>query len=41
VQVDSRIGELGMSQQKLDGAEIGAGFQHVGREAVPTISLGT
>jgi hypothetical protein len=34
VQVDSAVGELGMTQQNLDRAQIGAGFEHVGSETV-------
>jgi hypothetical protein len=28
--------ELGVSEKHLDGAQIGAGFQHVSGETVPT-----
>ena len=35
VQVDSGVGEFGMTQQDLDRAQIGAGFEHVSGEAVP------
>jgi hypothetical protein len=35
MQVNCRVGKLGMPEQKLNGAEIGTGFQHVRREAVP------
>ena len=35
MQVDRRIGELGMSEQKLNGTEIGAGLQQVRGEAMP------
>src|SRR5437867_586723 len=35
VQVDGSVGELGMTQQDLDGAQIGAGLEHVGGETVP------
>jgi hypothetical protein len=34
MQVHRRVGELGMSEQELDGTEIGAGFEHMRREAV-------
>src|ERR1035437_5597064 len=34
VQIDRRIGQLGMSEKKLNGAKIRTGFQHVGCEAV-------
>src|SRR5271170_8483638 len=35
VQVDRGVGELGMTQQNLDRAQIGAGFEHVSSETVP------
>ena len=35
VQVDSRVGELGMSEKYLDGAQVSAGFQHVCSETMP------
>jgi hypothetical protein len=34
MQIECRIANLGMAKQYLDGAQIGAGFQHVCREAV-------
>jgi hypothetical protein len=37
VQVDRRVGELGMTQQNLDRAQIGAGFQHVSGKTVPAM----
>jgi hypothetical protein len=35
VQINCRVGDLGMAEQNLDGAQIGAGFQHVSGETVP------
>jgi hypothetical protein len=40
VQIDGCVGELGMTQQDLDRAQIGAGFQHVGGKAMAPISHG-
>jgi hypothetical protein len=37
MQIESGITDLGMAEQYLDGAQIGAGFQHVCREAVATM----
>ena len=34
VQVDRGVGELGMTQQNLDRAQIGAGFERVGGKTV-------
>src|ERR1035441_4592030 len=34
MQVESGIADLGMAEQYLNGAQVGAGFQHVCREAV-------
>src|ERR1035438_611036 len=34
MQVECSIADLGMAEQNLDGAQVGAGFQHVSREAV-------
>src|ERR1019366_4713797 len=34
MQVESGIADLGMAEQYLDGAQVGAGFQHMCREAV-------
>jgi hypothetical protein len=34
MQVKCGITDLGMTKQNLDGAQVGAGFQHMGREAV-------
>src|ERR1019366_807682 len=34
MQVECGIANLGMAEQNLDGAQVGAGFQHMGREAV-------
>ena len=36
VQIDCRVFELGVSEKHLDGAQIGACFQHVSRKTVPT-----
>ena len=36
MQIDGRMFELGVSEKHLDGAQIGAGFQHVSGETVPT-----
>jgi hypothetical protein len=36
VQVDGGVSELGMTEEHLDGAQVGACFQHVCREAMPT-----
>jgi hypothetical protein len=35
VQVDGGVGEFGMTEQNLDRAQIGTGFQHVSGETVP------
>ena len=35
VQVDSGVSELGMAEENLDGAKVGAGFQHMSRETMP------
>src|ERR1035437_825843 len=35
VQVDSGVSELGMAEQNLDGAQVGAGFQHMSCETMP------
>jgi hypothetical protein len=35
MQIDSRVGQLGVSEQQLDGAEIGTGFEQMRCEAVP------
>ena len=35
MQVDQSVLEPGMPKQKLNGREIGTGFQHVSRTAVP------
>ncbi len=35
VQIDRRVGQLGVFEQHLDGAEIGARFEQVRRLAVP------
>src|ERR1019366_2776900 len=35
VQVDGGVGELGMAKQNLDGAQVGAGFQHMSCETMP------
>lgn len=35
VEIDRRIGQLGVSKQHLDGAEIGTRFKQVRRVAVP------
>ena len=35
VQIDGGMGELGMTEKNLDGAQVGAGFQHVRGEAMP------
>jgi hypothetical protein len=37
MQVECGIANLGMAKQNLDGAQVGAGFQHVSREAVTPI----
>ena len=34
VQVEGGVGELGMSEKNLDGAQVGAGLQHVSGKAV-------
>jgi hypothetical protein len=34
VQVNNRIGDVAVAEQHLDGAQVGAGFQHVRREAM-------
>jgi hypothetical protein len=34
MQIHRRISELGMPEQKLNGAEIGTGLQHVRRETM-------
>ena len=34
MQIESGISDLGMAEQYLNGAQVGAGFQHVSREAV-------
>jgi hypothetical protein len=41
VQVNRRVFELGVSEKNLDGAQVGAGFQHVRGETVAAMSLGT
>jgi hypothetical protein len=38
MQVKCGITDLGMTKQNLDGAQVGAGFQQMGREAVTTMS---
>ena len=35
MQVDGGVSELGVSEKNLDGAQVGAGFQHVRCEAMP------
>jgi len=35
VQIDSGMSELGMTEKNLDGAQVGASFQHVRGEAMP------
>jgi hypothetical protein len=35
VQVDSGVSELGVTKKNLDGAQVGAGFQHVRCETMP------
>jgi len=35
MQIDRGVGQLGMSEQKLNGAKIGAGLKQVGGEAMP------
>lgn len=35
VRIHSRRGEASMPQQKLDGPQIGAGFEQMGGETVP------
>ena len=35
VQVNGGVSELGMTEKNLDGAQVGAGFQHMSRETVP------
>ena len=34
MQVEYSIADLGMAEQNLNGAQVGAGLQHVGGEAV-------
>jgi hypothetical protein len=34
MQVESGIADLGMAEQYLDSAQVGAGFKHMCREAV-------
>ncbi len=41
MQVVCGIADLGMAEQYLDGAQVGAGFKKVGGEAVSTMSLTT
>jgi hypothetical protein len=41
VQIDRRVGQLGVSEQHLDGAKIGTRFKQMCRERVSTMSLGT
>jgi len=38
VEIDKGMFELGMSQQRLDGAQIGAGLEQVAGVAVPAMS---
>ena len=40
VQVNRRVFKLGVSEKYLDGAQIGAGFQHVSGEAMSAMSHG-
>src|SRR5450631_1599980 len=35
VQVDGGVSELGVSEKDLDGAQVGAGFEHMRCEAMP------
>jgi transposase len=35
VQVNGGVSELGMTEKNLDGAQVGAGFQHMSRETMP------
>jgi hypothetical protein len=37
VEIDGRLFQVGMAQQHLNGAQVGAGFEQVSREAVPTM----
>jgi hypothetical protein len=37
MQIDRRVSQLGMSEQKLNGVKIRASFEQVRREAVPPI----
>jgi len=37
VQIDGRVFELGVSEKHLDGAQIGACFEHMRGETVPAI----
>ena len=37
MKVECGIADLGMSEQNLDGAQVGPGFKHVRREAVAAI----
>jgi hypothetical protein len=35
MQIEGSISDLGMAEKNLDGAQVGAGFQHVRCETMP------
>ena len=35
VQIDRRVREIGVTEQQLNGAQVGAGFEQMGRVRVP------
>jgi hypothetical protein len=41
VDVNHRLAQVGVAEQQLDGAQIGAGFEQMCGEAMPTMSFKT
>jgi len=41
MQIDCRLFKVAMSQQHLNGAQVGAGFEQMRGKAVAAMSLGT